>query len=63
MFSTAYAADFKWNDMHRKNPRFNKLFKAARAELDEKKRRKMYVEMQQPAVILQAAAFWGIYIS
>jgi ABC-type transport system substrate-binding protein len=31
--------------------------KAARAELDEKKRRKMYVEMQQPAVILQAAAF------
>jgi len=57
MFSTAYAADFKWNDMHWKNPRFNELLQAARAELDEKKCRKMYLEMQQPAVILQAAAF------
>lgn len=46
MFSTAYAADASWNDTHWKNKRFNELLVAARAELDDKKRREMYVEMQ-----------------
>lgn len=46
MFSTAYAADADWNDTFWKNERFNELLVAARAELDEKKRRQMYVEMQ-----------------
>jgi peptide/nickel transport system substrate-binding protein len=41
MFSTAYAADAKWNDMHWKNPKFNDLLKVARAELDDKKRREL----------------------
>jgi len=47
MFSTAYSAEAKWNDTHWKNPRFNELLKAARAELDEKKRGDMYEEMQR----------------
>ena len=47
MFSTAYAADAKWNETHWKHERFNKLLKAARAELDQAKRREMYVEMQR----------------
>ncbi len=46
MFSTAYAADAAWNDTSWKNSRFNELLVAARAELDENKRRQMYVEMQ-----------------
>jgi peptide/nickel transport system substrate-binding protein len=46
MFSTAYAADASWNDTFWKNKRFNELLVAARAELDESKRRKMYQEMQ-----------------
>ena len=47
MFSTAYAADAKWNDTYWKHEKFNKLLKAARAELDDKKRREMYVECQK----------------
>ena len=47
MFSTAYAADAKWNDTFWKHDRFNKLLKEARAMLDKKKRREMYVEMQK----------------
>lgn len=47
MFSTAYAKGAPWNDTHWDNSRFNELLIAARAELDEKKRRGMYVEMQQ----------------
>ncbi len=47
MFSTAYAAGAPWNDTHWENKRFNELLVAARAELDEKKRREMYVEMQR----------------
>lgn len=47
MFSTAYAADSPWNDTYWKNKRFNELLVTARGELDEKKRRGMYVEMQQ----------------
>ena len=46
MFSTAYAADAPWNESFWKNDRFNVLLKEARAELDEAKRRAMYVEMQ-----------------
>ncbi len=47
MFSTTYAAGAAWNDSHWKHARFNDLLKEARAELDEKKRRDMYVEMQR----------------
>lgn len=46
MFSTAYAKGVSWNDTFWDNDRFNELLVAARAELDEKKRRGMYVEMQ-----------------
>jgi peptide/nickel transport system substrate-binding protein len=46
MFSTAYAAGASWNDTFWDNERFNELLVAARAELDEAKRRDMYVEMQ-----------------
>lgn len=47
MFSTAYAKGAAWNDTNWDNIRFNELLISARAELDEKKRRGMYVEMQQ----------------
>lgn len=47
MFSTAYAKGAPWNDTHWDNARFNELLVAARAELDEKKRRTMYAEMQR----------------
>ncbi len=46
MFSTAYAAGASWNDTFWDNKRFNELLVAARAELDDKKRRRMYEEMQ-----------------
>ena len=38
MFTTAYAAEAKWNDTFWKNPRFNELLKSARAELNDTKR-------------------------
>lgn len=47
MFSTEYAADTDWNDMHWKNKRFNELLVNARGELDEKKRAEIYAEMQR----------------
>jgi peptide/nickel transport system substrate-binding protein len=47
MFSTTYAGDAPWNESHWKNDKFDKLLKEARAELDESKRRDMYVEMQR----------------
>ncbi len=47
MFSIAYAAGASWNDTKWDHPRFNQLLKEARAELDEKKRREMYVECQR----------------
>ena len=47
MFSTAYAAGAPWNDSFWTHERFNKLLLQARAELDETKRRTMYVEMQK----------------
>jgi peptide/nickel transport system substrate-binding protein len=46
MFATTYIADSKWNESHWKNERFNALYKSARSELDDNKRREMYVEMQ-----------------
>ena len=66
MFSLAYTADANWNDTKWNHPRFNKLIKEARAELDQKKRREMYVECQRivsnegatpiPAFALQLSA-------
>jgi len=47
MLSTTYAHDANWNDTFWKHDRFNRLLKAARAELDEAKRREMYVECQK----------------
>jgi len=47
MFSVVYAADAAWNETHWKNPHFNELLVAARAQTDEKKRAAMYQEMQQ----------------
>lgn len=46
MFTTTYAADAPWNDTHFKHDKFNELLKAARAELDDGKRRQMYADMQ-----------------
>ncbi len=47
IFSQIYAADASWNDTFWKNDSFNKLLVEARAELDNSKRRTMYVEMQR----------------
>lgn len=47
MFSTAYASGASWNDSFWEHERFNQLLVEARAELDEAKRREMYVEMQR----------------
>jgi len=46
MFTTAYAADSSWNESYWKDPRFNELLIAARAETDDTKRAEMYAEMQ-----------------
>lgn len=46
MFSTAYKSGAPWNDTFWSNERFDQLLVAARAELDENKRRDMYYEMQ-----------------
>lgn len=45
MYSLAYKDDAAWNESHWKNPRFNELLRAAKAELDETKRTEMYREM------------------
>ena len=47
MFSLAFAADSSWNETHWRHERFEKLLVEARAELDNGKRREMYVEMQR----------------
>jgi peptide/nickel transport system substrate-binding protein len=47
MLSTTYAHDANWNDTFWKHDRFNRLLKAARAELDEARRRELYVECQK----------------
>lgn len=46
MLTTAYSSGAAWNDTFWENARFNELLVAARAELDEAKRREMYYEMQ-----------------
>lgn len=45
MFSTAYLSTADWNDTRFFNEGFDKLLFAARAELDETKRKEMYAEM------------------
>ncbi len=47
MFSTAYQSGVAWNDAFWSNAEFDKLLAMARSELDEAKRREMYVEMQR----------------
>ena len=47
MFSTAYAAGADWNDTFWEHEEFNKILVEARSELDDAKRREMYVEMQR----------------
>lgn len=47
MFSTAYAEGANWNDSFWSHEKFNKLLVQARSELDDAKRREMYVEMQR----------------
>ncbi|NRB20933.1 MAG: ABC transporter substrate-binding protein [Rhodobacteraceae bacterium] len=46
MFSTAYKSGANWNESFWENARFDQLLAAARSELDNDKRREMYVEMQ-----------------
>jgi len=46
MFSTAYQTGVAWNEAFWSNARFDELLIAARAELDQDKRREMYWEMQ-----------------
>jgi peptide/nickel transport system substrate-binding protein len=47
MFSICYQGDAPWNDSHFRHERFEKLLVEARAELDDSKRREMYVECQR----------------
>ncbi len=47
MFSTAYEGGVPWNDTRMDIARFNEILVAARAELDDNKRREMYFEMQK----------------
>ena len=46
MFTQAYSAESNWHETYWKHERFNMLLRAARAELDQAKRREMYAEMQ-----------------
>ena len=45
MYSTAYLSSADWNDTRFKRPDFDKMVLAARAELDEAKRKKIYHDM------------------
>ena len=47
IFSQIYAADAAWNDTFWKHDKFNELLVQGRAELDETKRREIYVDMQR----------------
>ena len=47
IFSLGYAKGAKWNYSQWENDRFNELLILGRAELDERKRRDIYVEMQR----------------
>lgn len=42
MYSTAYISSADWNDTRFKRPEFDKMIVAARGELDQDKRKKMY---------------------
>jgi peptide/nickel transport system substrate-binding protein len=46
MLSIAYKSDAPWNETAWKRPEFDKLLAAARAELDDAKRRPMYRQLQ-----------------
>jgi peptide/nickel transport system substrate-binding protein len=46
MLSIAYLSSAKWNDSAWKRPDFDKLVVAARAELDQAKRKQLYVDAQ-----------------
>lgn len=46
MLSTAYATGAAWNDSFWSNEKFDRILVEARAELDENKRRDMYIELQ-----------------
>lgn len=45
MYSTAYISSADWNDTRFKRPEFDKMIVAARGELDEEKRKKMYQDI------------------
>jgi len=45
MYSTAYLSTADWNDTRFKNETFDQLLLAARAELDQDKRKQMYADM------------------
>lgn len=47
MYSTGYITSADWNDTRFKNEAFDRLVVAARAELDETKRRAMYRDMSE----------------
>ena len=47
MFTVAYSDASPLNDTHWKDPAFNKLLVAARAEADQSKRREMFYELQR----------------
>ena len=47
IFSQIYSKGADWNESHFDNDRFNQLLIEARGELDTKKRRELYVEMQR----------------
>jgi peptide/nickel transport system substrate-binding protein len=45
MFTTAYLSTADWNDTRFKNEQFDQMLIAARAELDQAKRKQMYADM------------------
>lgn len=47
LFATSYTSDSPWNNTGYRNPHFDELCKAARAEMDQAKRTKLYGEAQQ----------------
>ena len=47
ILTRAYSAEAPWNETHWEHPRFNKVLKEARGELDFKKAQEMYWELQK----------------
>lgn len=47
MYSTAYYSKAEWNETRFNNEKFDQMLVAARAELDQAKRRQMYADMGQ----------------